>query len=130
MGNPTAGHQGATITFASGYVLHAYNFNYDRNVTPIEVTEFGDTERTRIAGLGDSSGTFNCMADDATVIPALPMSGTATFTRHNSGGNLRKVDIIIMVHSYSVAVNIDGRVELTFTFSQAGTGASTDFIEA
>lgn len=130
MGVPTAGHQGAKITFASGYVLHAFSFTINREVTPIEVTEFLQTERTRISGLGDSNGTFSCIQDSTTAIPALPHQGTAEFYSYDSGGNTRKETIQIMVNSFSKAVNIDGRIEITFNWVQAGVGSSSDFVSS
>jgi hypothetical protein len=115
-------------TAAPSPVLYLKDFSIDQTVTKIDVTAFGDTNLTKIAGLPDFSGTASGFYDGGA-------SGTGSDALYNAAldGLARNSYLYLsaltptvdyfygqLLFDFSVSSSVGGAVEITTKFEAAG----------
>ena len=112
--------QAGSVTYAAGYVTNAFKWDIDISAETLPVTPFGATWVSRISGLFDWKGSYECYVDDTTVLPLAGTTGAATFVA--SGAKQYSGTIITTGIRAGVAADGSGR---TITVSFDGNGACT-----
>ena len=109
------------LTFGSGYDVHCNSWTVDFATDAFEDTELGDSWRTRVIGLNNWSGSFDCALDDAS-LTTITMGGfgkaaaEAVFT-YAGGGTITGS---IAISGASVNSSVTGVNTITFTFEGSG----------
>lgn len=113
-----------TFTWSGGgALLNVTQFTVSREVTLHETTRAGDTERRFNKGLKSSNGTFVAFHDDTN--PPVPEGEVGTIVGTAMTGRVYTIKAII--ERYDMNWLADGVCEITYTWRQTGTGASTDY---
>lgn len=109
---------GGSVTFSSGYVANVYRWSVNDETTLAETSAFDSTadRRTFAATMSSATGSYVCRVDGATTITKSGTSGSATFTLE-SGYTLAGT---IVITGYSLEVNFDGVLEITYNFTISG----------
>ena len=110
----TSGGTAEPITFLNNWSI---NFNVDN----VEVTAFGDTNKTYVAGLPDASGSYSGWYDDATVqFYTAATDGVARkFYLYPDTGSTGKYWFGTAVFDFNVSAAVDGAVAVTGDWSAA-----------
>jgi predicted secreted protein len=114
-----------SFAFGTGYAGHCHSWTVEIAQDVFEDTALGDSWRTKVVGILDWSGSFDCYMDDASMSDSILNLGfgeaaaAATFT-YAAGGTLTGSIILTGATANS---NTEGANTITFTFQ--GTGALT-----
>lgn len=90
----------------------------NREAAILETTSCSDTERKNRTGLKNSSGTVTAICDTGTSILDVPQSGTVRFYLDGT----KYVECAVIYHTASISWTIDGRTEVTYSWTQSGSG--------
>ena len=112
-----------SFTFATGYAGHCHSWTVEIVQDVFEDTALGDSWRTKVVGICDWSGSFDCYMDDSSMSDSIlnlgfaEVAAAATFT-YSATGTLEGNIILTGATANS---NTEGANTITFTFQ--GTGA-------
>jgi hypothetical protein len=114
-----------TITFVQGYDQHCHSWTIEIAQDAFEDTALGDSWRTRVVGVLDWTGSYDCYLDDvcfstAGTIAIAEAAAEAIFTYAAGAGTITGN---IIITGITVNTNTEGANTATFTFS--GTAAPT-----
>jgi hypothetical protein len=112
--NLTSGGTAEPVTFLNNWSI---NFNVDN----VEVTAFGDTNKTYVAGLPDASGNYAGWYDDATVqFYTAATDGVARkFYLYPDTTSTGKYWFGTAVFDFNVSAAVDGAVAVTGDWNAA-----------
>jgi len=111
-----------SVTFASGYVTNAFQWEIEGTAEELDTTPFSPTSgyATMTTGLKRWRGSYQCYVDDTTAQPLPALTGAATFVAVTG----RQYSGTIHVTSTRTSVSVDGSQRMmTITF--VGDGALT-----
>jgi hypothetical protein len=114
------------ITFGDGYAVHCNSWTVEFSTDVFEDTALGDSWRTRVVGINEWSGSYDCALDEttATTIGDLAIgeaAASATFT-YASGGT---VGGNIVITGATLNTSISGVNTINFTFVGSGAPSFT-----
>lgn len=119
----------ALIAYGSGYVKHVKGFTINIQFPEIDITTATNSSSTwrkwMPGGTGTWSGTYNCLADNATAmsLPTTGTAGAATFTLADYGGTDPTLTGNITAPRLTQTVKIGAESLGVYSFS--GSGALT-----
>ena len=110
-----------TIAFATGYVMHCNSWTVEVSTDVFEDTALGDSWRTKVVGINDWSGSYDCALDEAGVASATDIgideaAAAATFT-YATGGTVAGS---IVISGATLNASTSGVNTITFTFMGSG----------
>ena len=115
-----------TIVFTQGYDQHCHSWTIEITQDTFEDTALGDSWRTKVIGICNWSGSYDCYLDDAsftgtpTVVGICEAAAAAVFTYATGAGTIQGT---IAITGITVNSNTEGANTCTFTFE--GTAAPT-----
>ena len=115
-----------TIVFATGYVAHCNSWTVEFDTDVFEDTALGESWRTKVVGLNNWGGSYDCALDEASCTSVLDLAvgeveAAATFT-YAAGGTI--VGNIVIT---GASLNTSTTAVNTITFTFAGSGGPPTF---
>lgn len=108
------------IAFTSGYTSNCFKWEADFSVESLEITPLTSAARTRMAGIEDAKGSYECYIDGTTASPKAGTTGSAVFTAHTG----KTYTGAILVTNVKTGISADGS-NRTLTINWEGNGVFT-----
>jgi hypothetical protein len=115
------GKSGA-ITFATGYDQHCNNWTIEISTDVFEDTELGDSWRTRVVGINEWSGSFDCALDEDSFsnLTAAGIGEAAASASFQYAGATGQISGSIVITGATINATTTGANSVSFTFVGSG----------